>query len=610
MYYKCCHVSGTDVLLLKDEPNPKCFTRTEMDFTCFFETADNRIYDFFYTDPRTSPPGEKRCEMSVQRTEEGSFLHICSFPASDVFVYVETYLKVVERSTNTSLYSRTVFVEQHFLLDPPFNMSLHQNGREGQLQVSWDSNNPKILDDRVIYRVRYSSKGMGEKTKNVEAKVGYILESLVPGEEVEVQVAVKSNSDEGHWSSWSQPARAMVPQSAEDISLMCYTSDLQNITCQWNGSRYGVEIEYKLFYKMDLGEAPGTTEWTECLAERGLTDLCRFHGNESRKIRVKLSSAAAALNRTFYTKEFTLNSSIKTSPPSHLRRTFERDKLCLEWEAPLPSLWAHLSYEVGYQIRRGEAWLTVPLKGKNHICLDVPTGRQYSAKVRAKPGGFIYSGHWSDWSEVLTGDTPTDKGTWLLLCITISVLITAVIPIILYSRYYSKLKQYIWPPVPNLDKVLQAYMTEINGERWNLPMTAKQCCEETTSSVVEVMSEGEVSELGTPTEESTELLSPEKGFPRWEQADGSSGTQVFPDYVTLNKDSVILCPKGNKYVGNQLGEKEGQGVSDGPVYLPPCLGNDFLNHSYLSLTEPAHTLDCKATTPRGPGNLYTNFPCG
>lgn len=33
---------------------------------------------------------------------------------------------------------------------------------------------------------------------------------------------------------------------------MCYTSDLQNITCQWNGSRYGVENEYKPFYKMGL----------------------------------------------------------------------------------------------------------------------------------------------------------------------------------------------------------------------------------------------------------------------------------------------------------------------------------------------------------------------
>lgn len=43
-------------------------------------------------------------------------------------------------------------------------------------------------------------------------------------------------------------------------------------------------------------------------------------------------------------------------------------------------------------------------------CLEVPTGSKYSVKVRAKPNGSIYSGHWSDWSDVLTGDTPIDRG--------------------------------------------------------------------------------------------------------------------------------------------------------------------------------------------------------
>lgn len=43
-------------------------------------------------------------------------------------------------------------------------------------------------------------------------------------------------------------------------------------------------------------------------------------------------------------------------------------------------------------------------------CVEVPPGGQYSIKVRAKPVGIIYSGHWSEWSNVLTGDTPADRG--------------------------------------------------------------------------------------------------------------------------------------------------------------------------------------------------------
>lgn len=51
--------------------------------------------------------------MSVQRTEEGTFLQICSFPDEDVFLYVEMPLKVVERNSNISLYNRTVNVEDN-----------------------------------------------------------------------------------------------------------------------------------------------------------------------------------------------------------------------------------------------------------------------------------------------------------------------------------------------------------------------------------------------------------------------------------------------------------------------------------------------------------------
>lgn len=40
--------------------------------------------------------------------------------------------------------------------------------------------------------------------------------SLVPGEEVQVQVAVKCANIEspGHWSHWSDPVRDVVPQGA------------------------------------------------------------------------------------------------------------------------------------------------------------------------------------------------------------------------------------------------------------------------------------------------------------------------------------------------------------------------------------------------------------
>lgn len=49
--------------------------------------------------------------------------------------------------------------------------------------------------------------------------MNHTLELLVPGQEVEVQIAVKCalNDNAGHWSGWSQPERAVVPQSAGEF---------------------------------------------------------------------------------------------------------------------------------------------------------------------------------------------------------------------------------------------------------------------------------------------------------------------------------------------------------------------------------------------------------
>nr|XP_046246833.1 thrombopoietin receptor isoform X2 [Scatophagus argus] len=612
MFYKdgtLGRLSREDVLVLKDEQSPKCFTRSEHDFTCFFETTHNKTYNLFY---KLESDPEKRCELSVERTEEGTFLHICSFPDSDVLFFIDIHLKVVEGNGNT-LYERTVCVEDNCLLDPLFNVALHENGQVGQLQISWQTTATKYMTNR--HRIRYSSNGLREKT----VKEVTILESLIPGEVVEVQVAVKCsfNEDTGHWSSWSQPARAVVPQSADDISLMCYTSDLQTVVCRWNGSKYGVEKQYTLFYQMGLSEALSWTNWTECVPERNLTDLCSFQGDKTRKVRVKLSSSPAPLSRTFYTQEFTLNNSIKTFPPSDLQKHMENDRLCLTWEAPLPPLFAHLQYEVTYKIREWETWMTANVKGpKTDTCLKVPSGHEYNVRIRAKPTGSIYSGYWSDWSDVLTGDTPTDLGKLFMLCLPVLMLIIVIILISLFTKCLSKLKLYVWPPVPNLNKVLQGYVTEMNRQKWNPAITTKQCSDETYSSVVEVMSEVEVSGLGKPSEISTKLLSPERSLSCTEQVHLSPGSEVFPDYVTLNKDSIILQPGRNKsdeedpVVTVDLFQKSVSSCSEGSDCIEHCEGINFLNHCYLNMTEHADRFCMqKGTAGRVPGNLYTNLPC-
>ncbi|XP_060934233.1 thrombopoietin receptor [Limanda limanda] len=596
------HLSKEDVLLLKDEPDPKCFTRTGLDFTCFFEAADNRTYDLLYS--FSSLWTGIRCDVSVQEPGDDTFLHICSFPAADVLLFVETHVEVVEHNSSSSIFNRTVSVEDHFLLDPPQNVSLNQTGQAGQLLGSWRAKVPTYCGD-VMFRVRYFNKGVGEKTEEVKQDEHYrfILDFLVPGEQVEVQVSVKcaSSPSEGHWSRWSQSVRGFVPQSADDVSLVCFTSDLQNVTCQWNRSRHGLE-NYKLFYKIDLRE-----EWSECTTDE-FADMCRFHGDESRKVRIRLSSAAAPLGRTFFTGDFTLNNTIKTSAPDHLRGAVETNQLCLKWEAPLLSVAAHLQYEVAYWTRPGGAWKRVSLEGPEPgTCLEVSAGSQYHVKVRAKPDGSLYSGLWSDWSHELTGRTPTESGLWLMLCIPVSMLLTVTF---LISTYLSKLKQLFWPPLPNLDKVLHNFLTDIDKQRWDPPLTLKQWSEETTESVLEIISE----DVRKPSEESTQLLPPEETPSSGEQVDGIPGAEVFPDYVTLNKECIVLCPQRNKDMYETVGEERGPGpevelLQTCGCSIPQSSASDFLNFSYEPLAEAADRPDCRVPPVREPGNIYTNLPC-
>ncbi|XP_029542665.1 thrombopoietin receptor-like isoform X3 [Oncorhynchus nerka] len=509
------------------------------------------------------------------------------------------------------------------LLDPPVNVSLHPTGQPGQFQVEWHT--PREWENNMQYGIRYSSQSLRERTELIKPVRSQIhsLVSLAPGEVVSVQLRVKPNGysekeTSGHWSDWSVPKTAMVPQSAADISLLCHTSDLQNITCQWNGQAYRNDT-YTIYYKLGPSESEG---WRECMQNENISYHCSFHGAESSEIRVKLSAGPATPRRTFYTEPFRLNNSIQTAPPGRLRGQWEKGRLCLKWDTPLLALSVHLMYQHRYQPREETVWKLVILPGpETSTCLDIQTGVQYYIQVRARPNGSVYAGYWSDWSPRLTVDTPSDIGA-LISCIPLMMLVVSVVFISMFSRYLSKLKQYLWPPVPNLDKVLHGFLTDINGHTWDPPFNIKQCSEETPACVVEIMSEREAPGRGMlPL-----LLSPEQGTSGGEEESlPTLVLEVSPDYVTLTTDDVIPRLGGNEYVydGEVGAESQSLWVGGEEVLQVRChcsftrsssfpsssSTTDILNHSYLQLAEhPIKRLDYPGQqgAPQG-SRVYVNL---
>ncbi|KAG7487649.1 hypothetical protein MATL_G00025830 [Megalops atlanticus] len=596
------HLSKKDILLLAADDDPKCFTRTQCDLTCFWEGSNNKSYNFFYS----TDGMEKLCDITKQKMENGSILHVCSFPKSDVFTFTLTHVRVVETSTNSTVFSRSISVEDQVLLDPPTNVSLRVTGEAGQLQVAWHT--PAEWRSHVLYELRYSSHSSQERTKQIEISRSLVhrLDSLVPGEVCRVQMRVTPNgySVRGHWSDWSHPAAAMVPQHAADIDLLCHTSDLRNIRCQWNSQISGEDSHYTLFYKL-WSSVSG--RWREC-TQRETTTQCVFSGEDSSAVRVSLSGGLGPHSQIFYSDPFRMIDSVKSDPPWKLRGEAEGGRLRLQWEPPLYNLSGHLMYQIRYHPQGELLWKHVTLQSPlTSTCLDVQAGCQYSIQIKAKPNGSIYSGFWSEWSNTLTVNVPSNTGTVLLACIPFILLFVSVLLIAAFSKYFSKIKQHLWPPVPNLDKVLESFLTDINRNCQNPPYNIKQCYDDTPASVVEIVSEREALGGGKIQRESvihvpSELDSEEET----EEELRLDLLEASQDYVTLNTESLVSCLRSNEYVAGKpmsLGEE----VFQVRCYCTRSSGfpssTYIFNHSYLLLAEQG-LLHMDA---RGIFNQYTNL---
>ncbi|XP_018947218.1 thrombopoietin receptor isoform X2 [Cyprinus carpio] len=480
------HLSKQDFALLAMDKDPKCFTRDLEAFTCFWEAPAGKSYYFFYK----ISSEEKRCDLKQQTYEEKKVLHICTFPSSDVFMYVEMHLGVIDRDTNTTIYNRTVSVEDQLFLYPPTNISLHPTGDVGQMLVEWKKTNKFPMN--MQYEIRYRSKNTSSTVRPV-SEPSHKLVSLVAGENCTVQMRVKPGGV--FWSDWSSPVTAMVPQTA-----------------------------------------------------------------------------------------------VQTRPPEGLKAQPEEGRLCLTWDPPFLKISQYLKYQIRYQ-REGESeWkdFTTP-SSKTSTCLDVHRGSQYTIQVRAQPNGSVYSGDWSDWSKPLTALLPLSKEWIFIVCIPVALLIIASAMISFFSRYFRKFKKSLWPSVPNLNNVLESFLTDISGSHWEPTFNIKQCDDDAATSVLEILPEKETSVKSC--KKSTCLSLPDRGFLAdvKNKENFREDLEMAQDYVILNND-MIPCFTWNDYVygdaalSHLANEKLHCCPSTCSTTFPECSTN-ILNHSYLLLAE-------------------------
>ncbi|KAI2663615.1 Thrombopoietin receptor [Labeo rohita] len=404
------HLSKQDVALLSMDKNPKCFTKTLEDFTCFWEAAVGKSYDFLYKIDESS--AETRCDVKQQTYEEKTVLHICKFPSSDVFMYVEMQLRVIDRGTDATIYNRTVSVEDQILPYPPFNISLHPTGEVGQMFVEWKIPNiypPFIQSSICQYEIHYSCKYTSNTVGLVSKHSHKLVVSLVAGENCTVQMRVKPEAD---------------------IELRCHTPDLHQILCKWRGELYD-DGRYSFHYRQ------ANSSWKLCSEDNNSVHRCVLYGQESSVYQFYLTVGLQPFGRTFYAENFSMNSNIQTRPPEGLKAQPEEGRICLTWYPPFLKISQYLKYQIRYQ-RQGETeWKDfTTLSSKTSTCMDVQRGSQYTIQVRARTNGSVYSGDWSDWSKPLTVLLPLGKEWIFIVCIPVALLIIASAMIFFFSRYF------------------------------------------------------------------------------------------------------------------------------------------------------------------------------
>ncbi|XP_076870945.1 thrombopoietin receptor isoform X2 [Brachyhypopomus gauderio] len=540
-------LSKQDQALLSAEEDPKCFTKTLDDFTCFWEAPLGTSYNFIYRIDNE----ETTCNISQQNSEEGKVLHVCSFLPSDVFLFTNIHVKVMDTHTNATIYKRTVSIEEHVLLYPPSNISLHLIEKVGKMQVRWQNQEePKELSNKMEYEICYSYRNSQAMFTQVikhycSPTCEYELPSLDPGESCIVKMRVRpdnSTSFRGQWSSWSPAVEARVPQSANSIELQCHTHDLHQIQCKWNKELYS-DANYTLHYRQS------NSTWESCGKHSDAATHCIFYGEESTTFHVYLRSGLGPLGRTFYMDKICMNNIIRTEAPRRLQESVEKGRLCLKWSCPLPLISQHLKYNVRYQLQGENEWKSLTIMSAK-ICLDVQMGSHYTIQVQAMPNGTFYKGHWSHWSKPLMVQLPSNTGFLFIVCGPLSLLILSV-SILLYpsfTRYVSKLKQFLWPPVPNLNEVLENFLKDINEQNWE-PKFSIKMCDDTPASVVEIMSESGSQLMRNPSMASTcPLFLPQGSLTADSGGEYSQGgLEVSREYVTLDT-SVLPCLTGNDYV--------------------------------------------------------------
>ncbi|XP_043941342.1 thrombopoietin receptor isoform X2 [Protopterus annectens] len=504
----------------------------------------------------------KECPLVSHTIKNNTSRHICNFPEYDILLFTLLVIAVKAHNGEEIKYNRTLFVDQKGIFPQPTDVKVSLNGNLGQLHVSWTPY-LSIWGLQQIYQLQYSvvEPEYSGPTQVLQIEYiysnSYLLQGLLPGITYEVKVRSRPNNNEeidGFWNSWSQSAYARTPFSADDVNLHCFTADLKYVICTWNSSK---EMEPYNFYSLYYQTSDNT--WSQCQQQNytmegdTISHCCLFYVQNQGKNTVTVKLTAPLFEKTFYKEPFQMENIVRPYTPEILYSNHTHGKLTLQWKAPIKELEDHLHYQIRYSMDNSSEWQLLQIQQSvTQKTLDMVPSKTYVIQVRAKPNGNKYNGFWSSWSDSISlTDMSISDGISGLSVVMIVVAGSLILVLTALSRCYfpflfRKIKEKIWPPVPDLDKVLEGILLEISKKQFQSlpPFCEKVYEEDALPSLVEILSEIKAGQDKDQAGNSRTNCTRYEGTTRTDSN--------HQDYVTLDPKSSFVQHFGNEYIDEQM----------------------------------------------------------
>ncbi|KAG8548934.1 hypothetical protein GDO81_023448 [Engystomops pustulosus] len=482
------------ILLSGDIGVPHCFSRQLETVVCYWAAEELQggdgggvgdvSYSFYYAYDREA---EEECEITVQaglRT-----FYVCEH--DDVILFNDLNVYVRDKATNRLLRSRKLELELFVIIPGPYNLHVVWEEDSDRFRVTWK---PPELDVSFMfkYEVQFWSHEEERQSVVVRDVKEVLLPQLKPFLLYHVRVRTSWDGEKPSiWGPWSEEVTLTSVASAETIGFRCFTSDLAQVCCRWEeevlDASY-LEVHYK------YGQDSAST-WRPCQYSAQHKDChCVFPARNDSSTSVKLNvTSVVGKCGLYYNSPFWINHIVKPPAPELHVHQLPGNTLALNWSSPMPGIRTQLIYQIRFSTDKGKSWTTVQVPSGAHAKeISMVSDKTYILQIRAGPDQEEIQGFWSEWSARVTTKS-SSSSVWVVPVVIASFLIVLAAGLLLpyiFPSFYRKLKDKLWPPLPNLHRVLDTFLAEIQKQyQPNSTLYEKPQEEAAQTSCLEILSE-------------------------------------------------------------------------------------------------------------------------